>query len=52
MTVILSLATFCQPNSSFAFDFLQHNVHIRQEELWQTEGSCSGVSFINTGVAN
>jgi len=23
------LATFCLPNSSFTFDFLQHHVHIR-----------------------
>jgi len=28
MTLSLSLATFCRPNS-FAFDFLQHHVHIR-----------------------
>jgi len=25
----LSLAKVCRPNSSFAFDFLQHHVHIR-----------------------
>ena len=29
MTLSLSLATFCRPNSSFAFDFLQRHVHIR-----------------------
>jgi len=29
MTLSLSLATFCRPNSSFAFDFVQHDVHIR-----------------------
>jgi len=29
MTLSLSLTTFCRPNSSFAFDFLQHHVHIR-----------------------
>ena len=29
MTLNLSLGTFCRPNSSFAFDFLQHHVHIR-----------------------
>jgi len=29
MTLSLSLATFCRTNSSFAFDFLQHHVHIR-----------------------
>jgi len=29
MTFSLSLATFCRPNSFFAFDFLQHHVHIR-----------------------
>jgi len=29
MTLSLSLVTFCQPNSSFPFDFLQHHVHIR-----------------------
>jgi len=28
MTLSLSLATFCRPNSSFVFDFLQHYVHI------------------------
>jgi len=28
MTLSLSLATFCRPNS-FALDFLQHHVHIR-----------------------
>ena len=27
----LSLAKFCRPSSSFAFDFLQHNVHPSQE---------------------
>jgi len=27
MTLSLSSATFCRPNSSFAFDFLQHHVH-------------------------
>ena len=29
MTLSLSLVTFCRLNSSFAFDFLQHHVHIR-----------------------
>jgi len=29
MTLSLSLATFCRPHPSFAFDFLQHHVHIR-----------------------
>ena len=29
MTLSYSLATFCRPNSSFPFDILQHNVHIR-----------------------
>ena len=29
MTFSLPLATFCRPNSSFAFDFLQHHVYIR-----------------------
>jgi len=29
MTLSLSLAKFCQPNSSFAFDFLPHHVYIR-----------------------
>jgi len=53
MTLSLSLAMFCRPNSSFAFDFLQHHVYTSsQEGLWWTEGSCSGVSIINTGVAN
>jgi len=29
MKLSVSLATFCRPNSSFAFDFFQHHVHIR-----------------------
>jgi len=29
MTLSLSLATFCRPNSLFAFYSLQHHVHIR-----------------------
>ena len=29
MALSISLATFCRPNSSFTFDFLQHHVHIR-----------------------
>jgi len=29
MTLSVSLATFCRPNYSFAFDFFQHHVHIR-----------------------
>jgi len=29
MTLSLSLATFCRPNSYFSFYFLQHHVHIR-----------------------
>jgi len=29
MTLSLPLATFCQANSSFAFNFLQYHVHIR-----------------------
>jgi len=29
MTLSLSMATFCRPYSSFAFDFLQQHVHIR-----------------------
>jgi len=29
MTLSLSLAKFNPPNSSFAFDFLQHHLHIR-----------------------
>jgi len=29
MTLSLSLATFCRPDSYFAFDLLQHHVHIR-----------------------
>jgi len=28
MTLSLSMATFCRPNFSFAFDFLQQHVHI------------------------
>jgi len=29
MTLSLALVTSCRPNSSLAFDFLQHHVHIR-----------------------
>jgi len=29
MTLCLSLAAFCRPNSSLAFDLLQHHVLIR-----------------------
>ena len=29
MTLSLYMVTFCRPVSSFAFDFLQHHVHIR-----------------------
>jgi len=29
MTLCLSFTTFCRPNFFFAFDFLQHHVHIR-----------------------
>ena len=29
MTLSISLATFCRPNSSCAFDSLQHHLHIR-----------------------
>ena len=31
MTLSLSLATFCRPNSPFAIDFLQHHVHIHHK---------------------
>jgi len=47
MTLSLSMATFYRPNS-FAFDFLQYYVHIRHRRDYETEGSCSGVSIINT----
>jgi len=33
----LSLATFCRPNSSFAFDFLQHHVHIRHRRYYDKQ---------------
>jgi len=51
MTLSLSLATFCRPNFSFAFDFLQYHVHIRYRKDYDKKGSCSGVSIINTGNA-
>ena len=37
MTLSLSLATFCRPNSSFAFDFLQHHVHIRYRRNYDSQ---------------
>jgi len=36
MTLSLFLATFCRPNYSFAFDFLQHHVHIRHRRGYVT----------------
>jgi len=37
MTLSLSLATFFRPNSSFAFDSLQHHVHIRHRRDYDEE---------------
>ena len=37
MMLSLSLATFCRPNSSFAFDFLQHHVHIRHSKNYDKQ---------------
>jgi len=37
----LSLATFCRPNSNFAFYSLQHHMHIRHKRDYDAEGSCS-----------
>ena len=39
MTLSLSLATFCRPNSSFAFDFLQHHVHIRHRRDYDKQNA-------------
>jgi len=49
LTFSLSLATFSRPNYSFAFDFLQHHVHIRHRRDFDKKGSCSGASIISTG---
>ena len=51
MTLSLSLATFCRPNSSFAFNSLQHYGYIRHRTDYDKQSSCSGVSIINTGNA-
>jgi len=37
MTLSLSLATFCRPNSSFVFDFLQHHVQIRHKRNYNNQ---------------
>jgi len=37
MTLSLFLATFCRPNSSFAFDFLEHHVHIRHRRNYDKQ---------------
>ena len=50
MMLSLSLATFCRPNYSFAFDCLQHHVHIRHRRNYDKKDSCSGASIINTGT--
>ena len=39
MTFSLSSATFCRPNSSFAFDFLQQHVHIRHMRDCDEQGT-------------
>jgi len=56
MTLSLSLATFCRPNSSFAFDFLQRHVHIHHRGDYDKQKAGSGVSIRDTheyaGVAN
>jgi len=45
MTLSLSLATFCQPNSIFAFSWASRAHSITGEVRW-TEGSCSGANII------
>jgi len=59
MTLSLSLATFCRPNSSFAFDFLQHHAHIRhrrdydkQKEVVVVYASLMRETHDYTNVAN
>jgi len=37
MTLSVSLPTFCRPNSSFAFEFLQHLVNIRHRRDYDKE---------------
>jgi len=39
MTLSLSLLTFCGINSSFAFDFLQHHVHIRHRRDYDKQNA-------------
>jgi len=53
MTLRLSLAKFCRPSSSFAFNFLQHDVHIHRRRDYdkQKEVVVMYASF-NTGIAN
>ena len=55
MTLGLSLAAFCRPNYSFAFDFLQHNVHILHRRDYdkkrQLQWCCDDACIINTGYA-
>jgi len=45
MTLSLSLATFCYFRIRFSSET---RAHPSQEGMWWTEGSCSGVSIINT----
>jgi len=55
MTLSLSLATFCRPNSFFAFDILQHHVHIRHRKGYDKQKALVvvlSVSIINNRVAN
>jgi len=48
MTLIFSLATSCRLNSNFAFPSLASAscVHLSQEGLWWTGGSCSGEALL------
>jgi len=53
MTLRLSLAKFCRPSSSFAFDFLQHNVHIHRRRDYDKQKAVVVVyASFNTGIAS
>jgi len=53
MTLRLSLAKFCRPSFSFAFDFLQHHVHIqRRRDYDKQKADVVVYASFNTGIAN
>jgi len=53
MTLRLSLAKFCRLSSSFAFDFLQHNVYVHRRKDYDKQKAVVVVyASFNTGIAN